>query len=174
MAFIPQMSEELKAKVVNLTPFQKNYCEFRSKGFSQAISAQKAGSNAKDTANLGRTGFQVETMDGVKDYIIYLKAMRAQVSIIDHTEVIKMIKQVYDKSMDMDKFKEANDAAKLLGQALGLFDTKNNGNATKTATLPSEITKNNTDAFREEGDVDDNQTSERIEALQKMIKDLNR
>lgn len=168
--YISQMPEELQAKVTNFNAFQKAYCEYRAKGFSQAMSAERAGSGA-EKQNLARTGFQVETLDGAKEYISFLKSERASTSVLDALEVIKMIKKVYDAALREDKFKDANDSAKLLGMAIGIFDHKNNG-VSKGKTDNTEV-KNNTDAFREGEEPDDNQTSQRINELHKLMKELN-
>ncbi len=169
------MPEDMKLKVELMSTFQRTYCEFRARGFSQSQSAQRAGSTANEKKDLGRVGWQVETVDGAKDYIAWLKEQRAKTSIIDRTKVIEMIAEVYKVAMDKEELKEANNAAKLLGQALGLFDHKTLGVANKEEVSTS-VSKNNTDAFKdgEDTELEPNQSDSKYKELQDMLKELNK
>lgn len=166
------MTDELQMKVDNLTPFQRAYCEHRAKGLSQSLSAAKAGSSAEDKYARGRIGYQIEQIDGAKEYIQFIKGKRAETAVIDDIEVINMFKEVYKAAFDAGKYKEANVSAQLIGLAIGLLGKQ----VTSKSTQPNSITgKNNTEVFKEdEGDEVLNQTDERLEKLKQMMKDLNK
>jgi hypothetical protein len=158
-----KMPEDLKTKVENLSGFQRKYCEFRSKGFTQALSAFKAGSTAEESAR-GRVGYQVEQIPGVKEYILYLQEERAKVTGVDELEVIQKIRQVFDRAMHLDKLKEANTSAQLLGEIIGVLGKGGSAKkADQNAATPAE-------AFKAEED--DKEAEERIKRLQTMMKDL--
>lgn len=169
-----QMHDELKFLVQEMTAFQRLYCEFRARGFSQGQSALRAGSTAAKES-LKIVGHQVENVVGAKDYIEWLKQERAKSSIIDRVKVLEMLNDVYKESMSSGEYKEANNAAKLIGMALGLFDHKNNGVVKQEDKSGISSTKNNTDAFKEnEEELDTNETNQKYKELQDMIKELNK
>lgn len=160
-----KMPDNLRVKVEKLTPYQRKYCEYRAKGLKQADAAEKAGSGAADRAAMSRGGYNIEQMDGAKDYILWLQEQRARASVVDEIEVIEKLRAVYEQAMDSNKFAEANKAAELLGNAIGMF--KPTGSS-KTAEVSSKDgPKNNTKAFKE--DSDDTETSERLSKLAKLI-----
>src|SRR5687768_14798140 len=109
------MPEDLRHKVEGMTAFQRSYCEYRARGLSQSVSASKAGSNAADKEARSRVGYQIEQLDGAKDYIVWLQQQRAKTAVIDHIEVIDMLRKVYDAAFVDKKFKEANVSAHLIG-----------------------------------------------------------
>ena len=73
-----KLPENIQNIFDNLTGFQKTYCEYRSKGLSQSVSAEKAGSNSQDKQALASVGYSIEQLPGVKDYLAYLKEERAK------------------------------------------------------------------------------------------------
>ena len=160
----PIMPQELEAMVENLTGFQRKYCEFRSKGMTQSLSAQKAGSEVKDSASRGRVGYQIEQMPGVKEYIHFLQEQRSKVVGVDELEIIQKIRAVYEAAMASDCYKEANVSAKLLGETIGLFG-KADGRSVNRHSKPQ-------DAFEE--DNEGVETEDRIKRLQGMMRDLNK
>ena len=111
------MSPTLKKKVETMTPLQRKYAEYRARGLSKADSAQKAGSEAGTRAALSRIGYQMEENEdnGVAEYIMFLQTQRARYFVVEESEVIEMLREVYRNSMESGKFNEANKAAELLG-----------------------------------------------------------
>lgn len=164
-----KIPEFIKIKIDQFTPFQRAYCEYRAQGMSQSISAKKAGSSAEDKPSLSRIGFQVEQIDGAKDYIDWIKQQRIAGSIVDGVMVIQMLRKVYDEALkDTKTLKDANTAAELIGRAIGLFGkTAGMGLLNQKAEAP----KTDTTAFKEEDE--DNETEDRIQRLQQLMKDMN-
>jgi hypothetical protein len=164
--------EHIKIKIEQFTPFQRAYCEWRARNMSQANAAQKAGSSATDKASLARVGFQVEQADGAREYIDWLKDKRTSTSVIDGIEVISMLQKVYDEAMKSDKtLKEANKAAELIGEAIGLFG-KQGGLVTESTKKKDDPLRTNTEAFLEEDDTAEDNEAKRVRLLQKRLKDL--
>jgi hypothetical protein len=167
------LPEHIRDKVSNLTGFQRKYCEFRSKGFSQGLAARKAGSQGTD-ANQYKIGHAVEQIPGVKDYIQYLQDVRAKITGVDEVEVIAKIREVFEAAMKAEgtQLKTALGAAELLGESIGLFGkpatSRNKGVGGKTEEVPD----SGTEAFRE--GAEDDPTMDRINRLQQMMKDLNK
>ena len=164
------MTEELETKVGMFSPFQRSYCEYRARGLSQSLAAAKAGSTAEDKQSRGRVGYQIEQIDGAKDYIAFLQAKRAETAVIDDITVINMLKKVYEAAFDAAKYKEANVSAQLIGMAIGIF---NKGNQIKPQHVTGSTNKNNTEAFKEEEE-ELNRTDEKMAQLTQMLKDLNK
>lgn len=165
-----KLPENIQAVVDNMTPFQRKYCEYRAKGLKQGVAAEKAGSTAQDKAGLSRTGWQVEQLDGSKDYIAWLQQERAKVAMLDEVEIIQKLRAVYDQAMTIDKLKEANTSVELMGKLIGLFGTKEI--SVKKDEEQSTNVKNDVQAFKDEGD-EVNPTEVRIAKLRDMLKDVN-
>jgi hypothetical protein len=146
----------------NMTTFQRTYCEYRSKGLSQAIAAEKAGSNGKDKNALTCVGYAIEQLDGAKEYISYLQMERAKVLPVDELEIIAKLREVYSECMRLEEYREANKALELMGTIIGLFGRN------KIMVKP----ETGADSFKDEGV--ENNTNERIAKLQSMMKDLNK
>lgn len=174
-----KMSELLKDKVAQLSNFQRTYCEYRSRGFSQSASSARAGSTAEGKPNLSVVGHQIEQQEGAKEYIQWLKDQRAQTQALDQTRVIEMITEVYKTAMDKEDLKEANSAIKLLAMTFGMLDHKSKGvveNKKVIELTDKDKPVNNTDAFKEESseDMNANETDDKIKQLQTMLLDINR
>lgn len=174
------MPIELAEKVDRFTNLQRAYCRFRAKNFTMAVAAQKAGSAGKDTPSLSRVGYQIEQIDGAKDYIDYLKSIRSTISSIDEQDLMTMLKDVYDQSIHDGNFREANVAAKTMAQCLGMLSRDANVavRTTKEEQAKSYGIKENVNAFKEEDEEDNtdlsNQMNERLAKLQSMMKEINR
>ena len=162
-----QMPPDLEVLVANFTPFQRTYAEYRAKGLKQAEASKRAGSNGSDKQALGRIGYQAEQIPGVKEYILWLQQMRAQVAMIDQAEIIDKLRTVYREALATGKFKDANDTTRMLGQMIGLF-----GNGT-TISVKDDVALDQANAFKEE-DESMNETSKRMDKLQQMLKDINK
>lgn len=160
------ITPELQVKISNLSAFQRKYCEYRSKGLTQSLAALKAGSTAQDEAARGRVGYQIEQIDGVKDYIYFLSNERAKITGIDELEVISKLREVYDASMKNEKFQYALGSVELLGMMIGLFSKQGKGRNVDTVPV------NPVEAFKEEED--QIQSEDRIKQLQTMLKALNK
>ncbi len=158
------MPPEIQNICDNLSGFQKTYCEYRSKGLTQALSAEKSGSEAKDRMTLGSVGAQIERIPGVKEYIAYLIQERARITPIDELEIIQKLRIVHSECMLAGNFHQANKALELMGSIIGLFGGAKTGSKQKPETV---------NAFKDEG-VEVNGTNDRILKLQSMMKDLNR
>jgi len=164
-----KMDATLKAHVENMSGFQRKYCEARSKGLKQADAVYKAGSNASSRANAGRIGYNTEQLDGVKEYISFLMEKRATLALVDSIEIVEKVRAVYDEAMEAGKFGEANKAAEMLGNMIGLFD-KNKQQQTETSSSSSKNNKgpkNNINAFKDEDDSPD----EKIHKLRSLLKE---
>jgi len=146
----------------NLTVFQRTYCEYRSKGLSQATSSEKAGSNGKDKNALACVGYAIEQLDGVKEYISHLQQERAKVFPIDELEIVAKLRDVYTECMRNEDYKEANKALELMGAIIGLFG--------KNKIMVKSDTSS--EAFKDEGL--ETSASERMAKLQSMMKDLKK
>jgi len=165
-----KMSDTLKTKVEQMTPFMRKYCEYRAKGLKQSESAEKAGSKASDKAALGRVGYNTEQMDGVKEYIVFLSTARAKSASIDEIEIVNKLRRVYEEAMDANKFADANKATELLGNMIGAFKKEE-----KVITSKVEASKNNTKAFKEdEADSEQEITADRLTKIRNMVNDLQK
>ena len=168
-----ELSPEIKSLVENFSTFQKAYCEYRAKGLSQYMAAKKAGSTAQDNSTMGKVGYQVEQIPGAKEYIDFLVNQRMAISVIDGVTIINLIKNVYDTAMKNDNLKEANAAAKMLGEAIGLFGKK--GTVVDTQKLDEPVGGAGANAFTaDDEDGTNNKTKDRLDQLQQMLKDLNK
>lgn len=165
-----ELPPELEATVTNLSPFQRVYCEYRAKGLKQGEAAHRAGSNAADRNSRSRIGYQVEQLAGVKDYIFWLQQQRAKVAMIDQVEIIDKLRQIFDSSMRLDKFKEANTSVELMGKLIGLFG---NSSVLATKALTDQASRDTVESFKD-SDASDNETLDRMEKLQQMLKDVNK
>ena len=166
-----KLPDNLQILVENMTPFQRKYCEYRAKGLKQALAAERAGSDAEGKANLGRVGHQVEQIPGYKDYILWLQQERAKVAMVDEVEILDKLRRVYDDALSLGKLREANGSVELMGKLIGLFGSRDI--ITKDDGEKSEGSKNNTSAFKDEGD-EPNETDVRMAKLQQMLKDINK
>lgn len=149
MALYPDYIENI---ISQLTPSQKLFCEYRSRGLTLAAAAKKAGSTAKED-NLRVQGHQWENLPGAQDYIDYLKQLHAQASLIDAAEVITKLRKVFDEAMADGKWKDANKAAELLGLMIGAFG-KNGAVGLVSEEVRDTSIKENTSAFKEEDEDD--------------------
>ena len=165
------MSPTLKKKVETMTPLQRKYAEYRARGLSKADSAQKAGSEAGTRAALSRIGYQMEENEdnGVAEYIMFLQTQRARYFVVEESEVIEMLREVYRNSMESGKFNEANKAAELLGSYIGMFG-KNAGKQTQEGNNGNSTTTNNVNAFKDEGE----NVQGRIKKFGHLLKDLEK
>lgn len=158
-----KMPDNIQIIFDNLSGFQKTYCEYRSKGLTQALSAEKAGSEGKDRTALSNIGCSVERLPGVREYVEYLRQERAKIIPIDEVEIITKLRDVYTDAMSSGSLAQANKALELMGTIIGIFG------ATKATTKKVDTAS---DAFKDEGV--ENTTNDRIAKLQSMMKDLNR
>src|SRR5690606_25894954 len=109
------MPQDLKNIVERLTPMQKRYAEYRSKGMKQADAAKKSGSTAKDRNALTRTGYNWEQVDGMKEYIAFLYQKRAESALLDEIEILERVRQAVDHAMDIDRPDWAIKGIELMG-----------------------------------------------------------
>lgn len=169
-----KLSEELQAKVDNMTPFQRKYCEYRAKGLKQPDAAEKAGSDAKDRGTLGRVGYNTEQMAGVKEYIQFLQESRARSAVVDNLELIEKLRKVYEEAMSAGKFADANKAVELLGNMIGAFKPQVQSSEGAATGSSAHKPKNNTKAFTEEREDLDSPIDDRLSKLQNMMRELNK
>ena len=139
-----KMPDELKRKVELLTGMQKKYCEYRAKGLKQHEAAERAGSTATSKQSRGRVGYNMEQEPGAAEYINWLQEQRARAACVDEIEIIEKIRAVYDEAMNDGKYGDANNAAKMLGEMIGVF-----GKAKAVNPKEERSTKNNVNAFKE-------------------------
>lgn len=176
MANLP---EDLNEKVNNMTNLQKAYCRFRAKGLTAAESSSRAGSTAKDKGSLSRVGYQIEQMDGTKDYIEYLKSQRSQISSIDDHDLVTFLKDVYDQSMVDKNYREANKAAELIAKCLGMF-SKDAPVALKIAKQEKEKNRasESVRAFQEDDDEENlgnlKYLNDKLERIQLMVNQVDK
>lgn len=159
-----KMPEEIKRKVELMTTLQRKYCEYRARGLKQADAAQKAGSSASDRQSLNRVGWNIEQVEGAKEYINWLMELRARQACVDENEIIEKIRRVYDEAMDNGKYSDANNAAKMLGEMIGAFQKKQ----TVVEEKEQKKVKNNVDAFKDHGDT----VEERAKRLQTLLQEI--
>lgn len=117
-----KITPEMQAIFDNISPRDRMYAEYRSRGHSKADAAKRSGSSVKNRQQLSCIGNTLEKKPGVADYIEYLKSVRAGIKVMDDTTVLNMIKEIYDRCMLEGKYKEACKAAEMLAEASGLFD----------------------------------------------------
>lgn len=172
------MPEELRMKVDGFTNLQRAYCRFRAKNFTMAASASKAGSAAKDSGSLSRVGYQIEQMDGTKDYIEYLKNIRVTSTSLDEEDLMTMLKDIYDQSLHDGNFREAHNAARTMAQCMGMLTREQNGAYKAVKKEEDTKIKENVNAFKDEDEEDatnvSNQMNERLAKLQTMMKEINK
>lgn len=162
-----KMPDNIQNIYDNLTGFQKTYCEYRSRGLSQAVAAEKSGSAAKDKGALASVGFQVESTTGIREYIDFLKEERAKTLPIDETEVVGKLRKVYEKAMEDGDYKAANEAVKLLGMVVGTFG------AGKTGPRSKQDKEDEANPFKDEG-MEPGTVSNRLNKILAMQKDLDK
>lgn len=172
------LPDDLKRRVCQLTSLQKNYCQYRAKGLVMSVCAQRAGSTSKDRGSLSRIGYQIEQMDGTKEYIEFLRGQRSTIASIDENDLMSLLKDVYENSMKDGNFREANKSAELMAKCLGML-TKDVIAVGKKEDKPIDASavKENTTPFHEEDEgeiVTENKTNEKMVELQKMLKDINK
>lgn len=170
MSFTPNMTPEIENLVANMLPFQKKYCEHRAAGHTQGESAIRAGSISEGAA-ANRVGYQTENMAGSKDYILWLEQERLKASTVDVPEIISMLRDVFRESMVCGAFKDSNRAAELMAQIAGLLG-KNPIAISKKEAIVAE--RESTNAFKDDNSEGETKTQDRIDALQRMMKDLNK
>lgn len=125
-----------------------------------------AGSEAKEYKTRADMGYQVEHMDGAKEYIDYLKAARSKVMAVEDAEVIQKLRDIYLASMEAEEFRYAVQSIQLLGETIGLF---NKGKGVKRQSEePVVEADKDPEAFRGES------ASEKVKLLQKMMKEINK
>lgn len=162
-----KIPDTLAVKVENLTAFQRAYCEYRAKGLGRSLAVEKAGSKSTDKVGRSRIGYQLEKVDGVREYIEWLAQQRAQVKTLDEVGVVDLIKRVYDDAMREGKYKEANTAVGMLAEIVGLIGKNASPKAIAKRNEEQERQDSMTEAFQEDQD-----PSERVERLNLLIKDL--
>ncbi len=160
-----KMPDDMQNVYDNLNGFQRTYCEYRSKGMSMALAAEKAGSGAKDRISMQSVGASIERIPGVKDLVAYFQAERAKVVPIDEVELIAKLRKVYEEAMDEKNFGQCNKSIELMGTMIGVFNGKEKTGPKKPDSKA--------DAFKDEG-LDAGATNDRIAKLQSMMKDLNK
>lgn len=167
------MTDIMTEQVYRMTNLQKNYCIFRARRFTQTQSASKAGSKATTKDSLARVGYQIEQMDGTKDYIEYLKTLRTTYTSIDEADVIKMMKDVYEQCVADSNLREANKAVELIAKSLGMMGKEAKVKPmTPEATGDKVVTKENVGAFQEE---DEGYSAEdQLNRVNLMLKELER
>lgn len=143
---VAKVPNEVRIALGQLTKFQRMYCEYRSKGLSQAKAAKKAGSNANDLG-LARVGYNVECKAYAKTYLEWLTSARATYAMIDDVEIIENARAIYAAAFEAGKYADALKASELLANLAGLL--KKGGELTNTKTMRAK-TKNNVGAFKEE------------------------
>ena len=172
------MPEDLAAKVDNFTNLQRAYCRFRAKNLTMAASASKAGSKGKDSSSLSKVGYQIEQMDGTKDYIEHLKSIRTTSTSLDEQDMMTMLKDVYDQSIADGNFREANVAAKTMAQCMGMLTREANVAVKQSVNKDSLKVKEDVDAFKDEDEEDatkvSNEMNDRLAKLQTMMKEINK
>lgn len=166
------LPDHLVHRVEALSNFQRTYCEFRAKGLTQAEAALRAGSDAKDAQARGSVGYSIERIDGAKEYISFLTEQRAVASGLDTLEIINKLRDIYDYAVSKGQLKEANRSIELMAQVIGILGGKGRASvgSSKEGTT---LTKNDTEAFKEEEVTTTNETEDRIKELQLMIKQVN-
>jgi len=174
------LPDDLIKKVEYLSNFQRNYCYWRAKNLPMATSSQRAGSKAKTRDSLAKVGYQIEQIDGVKEFIAHLVSKRSTIASIDENDLLALLKDVYEQSMQDGNWREANKSAETMAKCLGML-TRNIHDLGKKETSQatgSGKTDNNEDTSSFTEDLDDigmgDQTSERIERLQTMMKEINK
>jgi len=155
---------DLEAKVNNLSALQRKYCEYRSRGIVQAECMKLAGSTSQDYKVRADMGYQIERMDGAKEYIEYLKAMRAKVLEVEEEEVIQKLRDIYQASMSAEKFQYAVQSVQLMGESIGMFGKSK---VTKSKEEGVELDKD-PEAFKSEG------VQDQLGKLRNMLKDINK
>lgn len=160
-----KFTDELRRKVEKMTSFQRKYCEYRGRGLNQPDSAIKAGSQAEGRQALGRVGYNIEaTVDGAKEYIAYLQAVKAEAACVEELEIIEGLRAVIREAMDNNKYSDANKALELLGSYIGMFGKSKQVDGATTATKDKDI-KNNVGAFKDEGET----LEERTKKIMKLV-----
>lgn len=106
----------------NLSPFALEFVHqyFQSKNATEAV--KKAGSTAKRPEAVASN---LMKQPNVAAAIAWGMQRRVEAAAVDSKEVIAMLKRVYDKAMENGKYNDANKAAELLGNHLGMFRTAN-------------------------------------------------
>jgi hypothetical protein len=168
-----KMPDELRRLVEQLNPFQKKYCEYRSKGLSKADAAKSAGSKSKNRKSLSKIGYIIEREnEGAKDYIEWLISVRATTAMVDSIEIVEKMRRIYDDAILDGKYNDAVKAAYYLGEMIGIFDKNplTNPKAVGENLRENKKTKNDVDAFKEEGESPD----ERIQRLSHLIKEIGK
>lgn len=164
-----EFTDELRRKVEKMTSIQRKYFEYRGRGLNQPDSAEKAGSQASDRQALSRVGYNWEaTVDGGKEYMAYLQAVKAEAACVDDLEVIEGLRAVVREAMASNKYADANKALELLGNYIGMFG-KNKGQEVNQGK-EDKVIKNNVGAFKDEGE----DLQDRAKKLGSLLKDLNR
>ena len=171
-----KMPPELKAKVDNLNNFQKKYCEYRAKGLPLGEAARKAGSKASSPSNLSKVGWIVENKaDGAKEYIDWLLYVRASTAMVDSIEIVNKLRKIIDDALLDGKYDSAVKATIALGDMIGVFDKNRAANpkAVGENLRENKPTKNDVEAFKEEGETPD-ERAKRLSSLIKEVTKLNK
>ncbi len=160
-------TDELRRNVDRMTTFQRKYCEYRGRGLNQPDSAEKAGSQAQGRQALGRVGYNIEaTVQGAKEYISYLMAVKAKAACVSELEIIEGLRDVVRNSSADGKYGDAVKALELLGTYINMFG-KGKGQAVDQQQSNKQSTgpKNNVNAFKDEGETE----QERAKKLGKLV-----
>lgn len=161
-----QMPQELKNVVEQLSPMQKRYAEYRSKGLKQSDAAKKAGSTAKDRAAQGRVGYNWEQLEGMKEYIAFLYEKRAQAAMLDEIEILESLRKTLDKAMELDRMDWANKTIELMGNMIGAF------NKSITKEVKTKHASKGNEAFKNEGE--EVSKDQRLKDIQSLMNSIQR
>lgn len=165
---LKNMPDELKHKVSCLTPMQRKYAEYRSKGMKQADAAKRAGSSAKDRAALTRTGYNWEQVDGMKEYITFLYQKRAEAALLDEVEILDRVRTAIERSMDIDRPDWAIKGIELMGSMIGAFHKS----PIKQQGKQQDTEQKGTNAFKNEGEEISN--DQRLKDIQNLMQSIQK
>lgn len=112
---------EYQKILLELTPFQQKFVEAYVKVPNAAEAARCAGSTSQAPSVIGN---QLLQKDKIQKAIAMGLRMRNLAAALDSTEVIQKLRTVFTLAIDSGKFDAANDAAKMLGECLGMFKTQ--------------------------------------------------
>lgn len=115
--------EEIRAseefRDLGLTTFEWRFVEAYAKCGNGTEAMIAAGSKAKRPAAVATNTL---AKPRVQKAVQMLQQKRIEVMALDQTEVLQKLRDVYTGAMQDRKYSDANKAAELLGQALGMFN----------------------------------------------------
>ncbi len=125
-----ELTPELAEK--KCTDLQKAFAKHRSKGLSQAKSAELAGSRA---SNMEHAGWQLEQIPHVRVYTEFLKRQNLLAEGLDKRDVIRMIIELYEVAKLRGNASAMVAALNMLGASEGIFKSVSEIKTTNTTTL---------------------------------------